>query len=87
MENTLEGIKHEFEGMNTKENKIERLHTSLREKITTIYGESGTEEAIEEVLEKIQGENIDDQIETYIILSMEIRFQEEELIPNFPNDD
>ena len=87
MENTLEQVKNEFENIKTKENKIEKLHTSLKEKITTIYGPSGTKEAIEEVLKKIQKENIDEQVETYITLSMEIRFQEEKLIPNFPDDD
>ena len=35
----------------------------------------------------IQEENIDDQLETYITLSMEIIFKEEKIIPNFPNDD
>lgn len=49
MENTLEKIKNELEDIKTKENKIERLHTSLKEKITTIYGLSVTKEAIEDV--------------------------------------
>lgn len=87
MENTLKKIKAEFEDINTKEHKIEKMHAALKEKIKTIYGPSGTKEEIEKILKKIQEENIDDQLETYITLSMEIIFKEEKIIPNFPNDD
>ena len=90
MENTLDEIKERFKESDTKEHNIQELHKYLKEKIKELYelsNLSSNEEGMENVLKKIKEENIYEQVESYITLSMEVKFQEEKLKPNFPEND